>query len=157
MAENHHANALANEAWMLIADGEKALFLKNDGDAEYPVFRVIRKLEQENPPTREQAANNPGRFNDGPSTHRSKVQDTDWHELAKERFADELAEILYRCAHKRLFSRIILVAAPQVLGQLRKSLHKEVAAKVVGEIPKDLTNHSLDEMERIIMADLAQT
>ncbi|MEO0362054.1 MAG: host attachment family protein, partial [Pseudomonadota bacterium] len=105
--------------WVLVADSEKALFLVNEGDAEHPILSVFRKKTQDNPPTREQAANRRGRFNDGPSVHRSAVDDTDWHELAKERFAKELAEILYKRAHDGEFDRIVLVADPSVLGDLR--------------------------------------
>ena len=116
----------------------------------------MRKAEQENPPTREQAANRPGRMSDGPSGHRSAFDDTDWHELEKERFAKDLADILYKLAHKGRFERIVLVAPPAVLGDLRDDLHKEVRNKVVGEIPKTLTNHPIDEIEKIVAGELAQ-
>ena len=85
---------LKNGTWVLIADGEKALILENQTDGEDPFLEVVRKEEQENPPNREQAANRRGRFNDGPSVHRSAVDDTDWHQLAKDRFAGELADML---------------------------------------------------------------
>ncbi len=116
---------------------------------------MIRKDTQDNPPTREQAVNRPGRFNDGPSVHRSAVADTDWHELAKERFADELAEHLYAQAHKGAFERLVLVAPPKILGELRQALHKEVADKVIAEIPKTLTGHPLDKIESLLKDDLA--
>ncbi len=147
---------LANGDWVLIADGEKALFLENVGDADYPVLEVRREEAQENPPDREQGTDRPGRFNDGPSVQRSAVQETDWHRLAKDRFADDLADILYRQAHKGRFRRIVLVAAPGTLGELRGHLHKEVVDRVVGEIDKVLTNHPLDEVEKIVKAELAE-
>ena len=90
---------LKHDTWVLVADGEKALFLRNDGDALYPDLTVVRKLHDENPPTREQGTDRPGRHIDGPSAHRSAVEDTDWHRVAKERFADEIAERLYGLAH----------------------------------------------------------
>jgi protein required for attachment to host cells len=40
------------------------------------------------------------------------------------------------------------------LGELRDEMHQEVAAKVVGEIPKTLTNHPMDEIEKIVKAEL---
>ena len=146
--------ALAPDTWVLVADGEKALFLRNQGDEEAPFFSVVKKEEIDNPPTREQAANHPGRFNDGPSAHRSAVDDTVWHQLEKERFADDLAAQLYKMAHKRRFNRLIIAAAPEVLGNLRPQLHKEVQACLVAEISKDFTNHPLDEVERLIVKSL---
>jgi protein required for attachment to host cells len=141
---------LKHGTWVLVADGEKALFLKNGGDAEYPNLTVIRKIEEENPPTREQGTDRPGRYNDGPTVHRSAVEDTDWHRLAKERFAGGIAEQLYQLAHRGVFEEIILVAPPQVLGEMRKKLHKEVEDKVAGEVPKTLTNVPIGDIEAIL-------
>jgi protein required for attachment to host cells len=145
---------LGNETWVLIADGEKALFLVNEGDAEYPVLRVRREEHQENPPTGEQAANRPGRQFASVGPGRSAYEDTDWHELAKDRFADHLAEMLYERAHKGRFDRIVLVASPGVLGELRGKMHKEVADRVVGEVPKTLTNHTVEDIEKVLKAEL---
>ncbi len=146
---------LDNGTWVLIADGEKALFMVNETDAEDPFLQVFREEEQDNPPNREQAANRPGRFNDGPSVHRSAVADTDWHQLSKDRFARDLSEILYAQAHKGKFDQIVIVAPPNTLGELRAELHQEVTDKIVAEIPKTLTNHPIDEIEKIVKSDLA--
>lgn len=146
---------LSNGTWVLIADGEKALFLVNQTDGEDPFLEVFREEEQENPPNREQAANRRGRFNDGPSVHRSAVDDTDWHQLAKDRFASDLADILYKRAHQGAFERLVIVAPAGTLGELRKELHQEVSDKVIGEIPKTLTNHPIEEIEEIVTKELA--
>ncbi|MDF3413324.1 host attachment protein [Sulfitobacter sp. M57] len=145
---------LKNGTWVLIADGEKALFLENRTDGEDPFLEVFREEQQENPPNRAQAANRPGRFNDGPSVHRSAVDDTDWHQLAKDRFAAELADILYKKVHAGAFDDIVLVAPPGTLGELRTQLHQEVKGKVIGEIDKTLTNHALEDIEKIVVKEL---
>lgn len=143
---------LRHGLWVVVADGEKALILRNEGDAQYPNLSVMREMKEENPPTRQQGSDRPGRYNDGPNVHRSAVEDTDWHRLGKERFADEIAELLYRFAHRGDFDRIVLVAPPLVLGEMRKKLHKEVEDRVEGEIAKTLTNHPISEIEKILMA-----
>jgi protein required for attachment to host cells len=143
---------LAHGIWVLVADGEKALFLRNEGDGLHPNLSVIRELTEENPPTREQGADRPGRFHDGASPHRSAVDDTDWHRIAKERFADEIADRLYKAAHRGDYDRIVLIAPPLVLGELRKKIHKEVGDRVVAEFAKTLTNHSVPDIEKSLMA-----
>lgn len=143
---------LKHGSWVLVADGERALFLKNDGDGLYPNLKVIREMSQENPATREQGADRPGRYHDGPSAHRSAVEDTDWHRLAKERFADELAGRLYTCAHRGDFDQLVVVAPPLVLGEMRKKFHKEVQERIVEEIPKTVTNQPLHEIEAWLKA-----
>jgi len=146
---------LKHKTWVLIADGEKALFLRNVGDATYPNLEVVRLMHEANPPSREQGTDRPGRYNDvgAGGAHRSSVEETDWHRLSKERFADEIAERLYRMAHRGDFDEIILTAPPLVLGEIRKKLHKEVEDRVVGELAKTLTGHPIPEIERILTAD----
>lgn len=146
---------LTQGTWVVVADGEKALFLENLTDGENPHLDVVRSFEQDNPKDIEQSANRPGRMADTGQGQRSALDDTDWHELAKERFAADLADRLYKRAHKGEYDKIVLVAAPATLGQLRAEIHQEVEEKVIGEIPKDLTNHPLDEIEKIVQRELA--
>jgi protein required for attachment to host cells len=140
---------LKHGLWILVADGEKALFLKNDGDARSPDLNVVREVHDDNPATRDQGTYRPGRFSDGPSAHKSAVADTDWHRLGKERFADEIAERLYEMAHRGDFEEIVLIAPPLVLGEMRRKLHKEVTDRILAEVPKTLTNHPVPEIERM--------
>lgn len=144
---------IVHDTLLLIADGEKALFLRNEGDEKYLQLVVEKKREQDNPPTREQGTHRPGRMSDGQGPHSSAVQDTDWHELAKERFASDLADILYKRAHKGEFDRLVLVASPSTLGEIRPHLHQEVTGKIIGEIDKDLTNHPIDQIEKLLSVD----
>ena len=146
---------LKTGTWVLICNGEKALFLRNDGDADAPDLNVVRIDEQDNPKDIDQSANRPGRMQGSPGGHKSAFDDTDWHELAKERFASDLADRLYKQAHRGAFDRLVIVAAAKTLGALRAELHQEVTDKVIAEIDKDLTNHPLNEVEKRVKADLA--
>ncbi|SFE80618.1 host attachment family protein [Roseivivax sediminis] len=143
-------SVLSRDTWVLVADSEKALFLRNETDADNPNLVVVREEEQSNPKDVAQSANKPGRMQDTGRQQTSAVEDTDWHELAKERFADDLAGILFRQAEKHKFERIVIAAAPQVLGALRDKLHKEVQWRVVAEVDKNLTNHPVDQIESLL-------
>ncbi len=144
---------LEHDIWVVVADGEKALFLRNEGDEKYPNLEVFREVHDDNPATREQGVDKPGRLNDGPGPHRSAVEETDWHRIEKERFAGEIAERLYKAAHRNDFKRLVIVAPPLVIGEMRKELHKEVADRLVGEVSKTLTNHTIPEIEKILSSD----
>ena len=147
------ADRIDTGTWIVVADGEKALFLENTGDDRDYNFRVRRIEEQDNPPARDQATDAPGRRSDGPQGHYSAMEPTDWHEIAKDRFARDLADILYAQAHRGRYDRLVIVAGPHILGEMRDHLHKEVRSRLVGEIPKTLTNHKLDEVEKIVRAE----
>jgi protein required for attachment to host cells len=145
---------LQHDSWVVVADGEKALFLRNEGDAKFPNLEVFRHIHEENPPTRNQGTDRPGRMNDGAGgAHRSAVQETDWHRVEKERFAKDIAERLYKAAHRGDYQRLVIVAPPLVMGEMRKEMHKEVTDRVVAEIPKTLTNHTIDEIERLLTTE----
>jgi protein required for attachment to host cells len=146
---------LPQGAWVVIADGEKALFLVNGGDDQDMNLILRHKAEQENPKAQDWSTDRPGRFNDGPAPQRSAVQETDWHKLEKERFADDLADMLYKDAHAGRFDRLVIVASRVVLSELRKKLHPEVENRVILEVPKVLTNHPLDEVEKILTRSLS--
>lgn len=141
-------------AWVVVADGEKALILVNQGDDQDMNLTLRRKDEQDNPKAQDWAADRPGRFNDGPGTQRSAVADTDWHQLEKERFARDLAEHLYRAAHRDAFSKLVIIASRVVLSELRTEMHPEVADRVILEVPKVLTNHPIDEIESHLTREL---
>jgi protein required for attachment to host cells len=143
---------LKHGLWVIVADGEKALFLQNEGDAKFPDFQVVQEMAQNNLATREQGVERPGRYSDGPSQHNSAFEETDWHRLGKERFADEIAERLYKSAHRGDFDELVIVAPPKVLGEMRKKLHKEVADKIRAEIAKTVTNQPVWDIEKMLQA-----
>ncbi|MBO6885556.1 MAG: host attachment protein [Marivita sp.] len=150
-------SGVPHDAWVLIADGEKALYLVNKGD-EMDMNLVVRdKDEQDNPKAQDWAANRPGRFNDGPSVHRSAVADTDWHQLEKERFAKDIAEQLYKDVQKGRFKDLIIVASRPALAELRKELHQEVADCIRLDVAKVLTNHPIDEIETLVSREMENT
>ena len=80
------------DSLILVGDGQKALFLRNKGNARQVHLVVERVLERENPPTREQGTDRPGRSIASVGAARSAVEEADWHHLAKERFCEELAQ-----------------------------------------------------------------
>ncbi|MBI3451375.1 MAG: host attachment protein [Rhodospirillales bacterium] len=63
----------------------------------------------------------------------------DWHRFEKRLFAKGLAAILDKAASAGAYERLILVAPPQTLGDLRAALGKHARDKVTVELPKDLT------------------
>jgi len=113
---------MPNQACVLVADGRKMMFLRNEGDAEYPNLVVERVREQDNPSDREQSTDAPGRSFSSTRPGRSAYQETDFHELEEQRFAAEVAEILRKRALANEFESLIIVAPPRTLGELRQSL-----------------------------------
>jgi protein required for attachment to host cells len=143
---------LLHGAWVFVGDGQKALFLINEGDEKFPNLRRLAVLENPDPPTHEQGSDAPGRAYGSVGQIRSSVGETDWHELQKERFAVSIAEQINKAAMSNAFSQMVIVAPAKILGDLRREFTKETESKIVAEIGKDLTRHTIAEIERLLMA-----
>ncbi len=154
---------IPHDAYVLVADGQKMLFFRNQGDETYPNLEVVTATEQNNPRTSDQGTDRPGRgFTAAGSdrggnissqvgaNNRSGYEQTDFHTLEETRFAVDAADMLKQRALANEFERLLIVAPPSTLGDLRKHYHKEVERRLVGEIAKDLTNHPVDQIEKII-------
>ncbi len=145
------AFSIAHDAWVMVGDGEKALFFRNEGDDAHLNLEIVDVLEHDNPPNRDQATDRPGRAFSSAGDRRSAMDEPNYHRIEKHRFAKEIAETLYMAAHRGRFDKLIIAAPPATLGDLRKELHKEVVQRLVAEVPKNLTNIPPHEIERILI------
>jgi protein required for attachment to host cells len=146
---------IPHDAFVFIGDGRKALFLRNAGDEKFANFVTERVFLDENPLTREQGTDRPGRgFASAHSTRRSAMEPTDWHEIEEHRFAERVSEALERLVRERGAPALILAAPPHTLADLRGALHPDVKARVVREINKDFTKQPVWEIERHVVASL---
>lgn len=144
---------LVSKARVLVTDGAQALVLRNDGDVTTPDLQLVRSYAQENPPTREQGAERPGRTNID-RTRRSAVETSDWHELAEAEFVATIAADMDRDLRAGEFESLVVVAAPVALGNYRRAASAALAAATVIEIAKDLVNHPHSEIAAIVMKEL---
>jgi len=126
--------------WILIADGARARILKNEGPGKGLQPAVADEFKQALKPTREIGADRPGRVQESATAERHAiVPRLDWHRFEKERFAKNMAKLLDAAAARNAFDRLILVAPPRTLGDLRAALAPRSRALVTGELGKDLT------------------
>jgi protein required for attachment to host cells len=144
--------AIPHDAFVFVGDGGKALFLRNEGDEKFPHLVTERVFADDNPPTHEQGTDAPGRtFAAAHATGRSAVETTNWHEIEKDRFAQRSAAALEDVVRKRGARKLVIVAPPHILADLRRALHPDVKARILAEINKDLTKHPVWEIERHIL------
>jgi protein required for attachment to host cells len=141
-----HKASIPHDALVFVGDGTRAIFFRNRGSIQKPDLVTEAVLRQPDPPTHEQGTDRPGRVYQRFGAARSAVDNTDWHRLAEERFAVEIAEALYHLAHANRFQRLVVVAPAKVLGILRKSFHKEVRERVSAEVRKEVATQSLNEI-----------
>jgi protein required for attachment to host cells len=145
---------IPHNALVFVGDGRKALFLRNDDDAKFPNLRTERIFEAENPPTREQGSDRPGRVSEAAvAGRRSAVEPTDWHDIEEQRFARTVAAAMEQMVRTSKAKALIVVAPPKTLAELRSAFHSDVKACIVAEINKDLTKHSIGEIEKHLASE----
>ena len=146
-----------HDTYVLVADGRKLLLLRNEGDAQALNLQVETAEEHPSPATRDQATDAAGRASNTSPAGRngqsgSSMEPTDFHQLEEDRFAAEAADMLRKRALANGFGKLIVVAPPKTLGELRKHYHKEVETRLLGELAKDLTGHTIPDIEKALMA-----
>ena len=84
--------------------------------------------------------------------HPSSAANPDDNQQAEDSFAAGIAAVLNKRVLDGTIEHLVIIAAPRTLGELRKHYHKALAAILLGEIPKDLTRHTVDDLEKRLVA-----
>lgn len=136
--------------WVLVADGTHAAVYINDGPgrglnpADAPVFKAdIPSFTRDIVSDREGrswGAGGVGRHGMEPRTDPKRHSEFD--------FAREVAQALGQAALDKKFDRLVLVAPPKALGDLRAKLPKHAQDRVTHEVPKDLVHLDSQALEK---------
>lgn len=129
--------------WILVANASTAFVLDHRGPAHGMKPRTDLVFQ----------ADEPAEFSDGPTVGhhrrghgRHAFVQTDVHRHAEEAFAELLANRLKDEARSGAFERLVIAAAPHMLGSLRAAMAPEMSARIIAELPKDLTQVPLKDM-----------
>ncbi len=131
--------------WALVADAQHCRILER----QVPLGRwhelPEEAIEIHNRPSRERGTERPGRTHESAGSARHAIEPkTDPHREAKHDFARHLAERLEAQANR--YVRLLLVAPPSFLGDLRELLGDEARKRLAGSLDKDLTRHALADI-----------
>lgn len=133
--------------WVLTANAAECRIFEHD--KKFAPLEPVRDLEW--PEGRLQArdlyADKPGRAFDSAGQGRHAMErTTDPHDEALGRFAREIARVLDEAQQRGAYQRLIISAAPRLLGVLREVLTPAVRQRVLAEFDKDLTASDAREL-----------
>ncbi len=143
---------IPHNSLIAVADGRKLLFLRNEGSAVEPVLHKVAVERKQNPADRDQKSDRAGHASASFGPGGNSMEEVDFHQLEEDRFAADAAELLKRRAIDSDHESLIVVAPPRTLGEMRKHYRKEVSERLSAELAKDLTNHPVDQIARILLA-----
>jgi protein required for attachment to host cells len=122
-----------------VADGEKLNLFRNSGD------EAGLKLTP---------AEHSGVDDDTPGSgsRQNSSGNPDPSQASEDGFSAGIVELLNKGVLESKIGGLVVIAAPRALGEMRKHYHKALTAKLLGEIAKDLTGHSIADVETAIRA-----
>jgi protein required for attachment to host cells len=125
--------------WYVIADGGMARFVERD---ENGAFRTVLSFVSSELHARSHdlGLDRPARVRESANAARHAIEPRrDLHDAAKEDFVKLVAEKLDAEHERGQFDKLVLVAPPRVLTELKQHLSKPMAKLVVDGLQKDLT------------------
>lgn len=126
---------IPHAALIAVADGEKLNLYRNTGTEAEPSLTAI---DIELPSGDNHSAG---------ARHSSSSANPDASQGEEDSFAAATAAMLNARALANKFDALVVIAAPRTLGELRKHWHKALEARLLHEMPKDLTGHSIADIE----------
>jgi protein required for attachment to host cells len=146
---------LANNALVLVTDGRKTLFFRNEGDQNQIDLRTEAHGEREDLDDKEMKTDAPGTVQQSAGYGHSTYEEVDFKQQEEDRWAHSAAEEVNRRALENDFEALAIIAPPRTLGEIRKKLHKEAERRVVCEIPKEMTRRPIPDIEALIVGTTA--
>ena len=133
------------------------ILVENQTEAQsYSGKRPLGNLKKMNTLTHEEGAAHtrdlisdaPGRVHDRTGSARHSMEpDTGVKEEGRRRFVKEMVDLLEAAHLKGDFNQLVVLAAPAVLGVIRKTLTGNLVRIVVKEIPKDVIGQDMDKIQ----------
>lgn len=137
--------------WVIVANQAEARIYSASRRGE--PLSLIDQLEHEagRAHVRELVTDAPGRVHDrqGPGRH-SMEADVGAQQDSIRHFARRVVDYLDAAAEQDAHRRLIIIAAPAFLGELRKHVRPRLAEKIVLEIPKDMINSAMDKITALL-------
>jgi protein required for attachment to host cells len=133
--------------WVLIADGARARILENDGPGHGLKAVDGLTFSTDHAATHDLVSDRQGRSFSSHGPGRSAIEPhSDPHRDLKAKFAHHLADVLAQRLEQHAYDRLVMVATPVTLGDLRAALSGPVRATIVGEVAQDLTKLPNDDV-----------
>ncbi|GAA4016329.1 host attachment protein [Sphingomonas swuensis] len=145
---------IPNRALVLVVDGRKMLFFRNEGDANQIDLRTEAHEERNDAHhDGDLKTDAPGSSANSVGSARSSMEETDFKQQDEDNWVKEAAEKLRMRALKGNFEHLCIIAPPKALGVLRKALHKEVEKRVVCTINKEMSGRPIPDIEALIVSE----
>lgn len=131
---------LPRNAVVAVADGEKLNLFRNEGDEANMKLRAMPAADVD-----------ASKISSG-ARHSSSSANPDDSQQNEDGFSGGVADMLNKHVLDGTIASLFIIAAPRTLGEMRKGYHSKLSDILLGELDKDLTGHSLHDIEKALAA-----
>ncbi|MBL8650220.1 MAG: host attachment protein [Sphingopyxis sp.] len=146
---------LAHDTLVLVADGRKALFLRNEGDKQQIDLRAASHEEREDRKNSDikTAPSGQSYAPAGTGLSGGTMGEADFHQLEEDRFAKDLTAKVNAMALAGEFDDLVVVAPARTMGELRQHWHKETQRRIASEHVKEMTARPIGDIEALLIGE----
>lgn len=145
-----------SSTYIIVADASRARAIISDRYFKY--LQETESLVHGEGRLREQSLSSDlaGRAFDTEGSVRHAMDSANSHKRhEREVFAHDIAMHIDTARKNNQFTRLVLIAAPAMLGELRHALNNECRKLIVEEIAKNLTQHNLDDIRHHLLEPIS--
>ena len=130
---------LPKGATVAVSDGETFHLFRNSGDGAHPQLTGLAhgKIDA---------------HHGAHGGHHSSSANPDDRQTGEDSFATGTIDYLNTEVLEGRITSLLVIAPPKTLGDMRKHYHQRLSAVLLGEIGKELTGHSIADVEKAIAA-----
>lgn len=145
---------LPHNALVLVADGRKMLFFRNQGDEDHIDLRTEAHDQREDRKDSEIKTDAPGVVQQSFGSGRSTYEEPDFQQQEEDRWIKDAADELKERVLRNDFDALAIVAPPKALGVLRKCLHKEVEKRLICTVNKEMSGRPVPDIEALLVGEM---
>jgi protein required for attachment to host cells len=137
-----------NTIWVLVTNQAEAQIYSTERLPGNLVLVTILTHAEGRAHARDLTSDGPGRlhYRHGSGRH-SMEPATGVKEVERHKFVKQITTLLEAAHARGDYQQLVLLAAPAVLGVLRKGLTRAIASTVIKEIDKDVVGQSVEKIE----------
>ena len=140
---------VSHGAMILVIDGAKMSLFRNRGKDFATDLEMVEHSAKHAESTADLGTDKPGRSFSSKDGHRSAYESTDYHQAEEDDFATGAIAKLNALARQSNLD-FIIVAAPRVLGVMRKHYSEDLRKRLTAEINKDYAGRSVADVAELL-------
>lgn len=140
---------VSHGAMIMVIDGAKMSLFRNRCKDFSADLELVENATKHAASTTEIGSDRPGRSFSSNGNARSAHETTDYHRAEEDEFAKVATQQLNALAHQSHLD-FIVIAAPRILGVMRRHYNADLRKQLIAEIDKDYARRTAEDIAQLL-------